>query len=42
MTRVSYTRAWIAYRIGDFLEFKMRCPTFAGWIDWLYEHWRKA
>ena len=39
MSRASYTRAWLAYRLGDFLEFKMRCPTFARAIDWLL--WRK-
>lgn len=37
--RARYFRAWLAYIIGDFLEYRMKCPTFAAALDWLL--WRK-
>lgn len=41
MTRARYLRARLAYWLGDALEFRLGCPTFARAIDWLLiDLWR--
>ena len=39
MSRARYFRAYLSYKLGDWLEFKLGCPRAAGWVDWLI--WRK-
>lgn len=35
MSRLRYPFAWISYHVADLLD-RMRCPTFARAVDWLY------
>ena len=38
MTRSKYLRAWWAWKISDFVEYRLRCPRLADWIERLI--WR--